>query len=166
MSWVWRWEEGSRGRVLLCILYGWSMLMYSRKQHSIVKQIIQTKNKFKTFGLSTKILHCLYTVWTFENHNTRPHNCLSISFTSLLCCYPPQSPLWKCIYFDSLLFFFHIFARFQLKYVWHITLCKFKVHSINSTRLYINNLMDIVTILRTSIWLHNYLFFSNGTPEI
>ena len=55
--------------------------------------------------------------------------------------------------------FFHLFVCFQLKYIWHITPCKFKVHSTNLTHLYINNLMDIVILLRTSIWSHNYLFF-------
>ena len=55
--------------------------------------------------------------------------------------------------------FFHLFVCFQLKYIWHITQCKFKVHSTNLTHLYIKNLMDIVILLRTSIWSHNYLFF-------
>ena len=47
-----------------------------------------------------------------------------------------------------------------LKYIWHITLCKFKMYNILICQIYILQYDCIVAIISTSITSHNCHFFS------
>ena len=40
-DWIWRWKGGSRGRGYM-YTFGWSTLLYSRSEHSIIKQFSST----------------------------------------------------------------------------------------------------------------------------